>query len=152
MDLSVAGSIASLVGLWLTFWAWRNARSARRAVQTWNLVEELERAALLAEDLFGFLRQGRFAESRLRCDELVKVLAEVPERRNALVDSHSRSELQQALIQAASVGERLNKRDGLQLSEDEQERLLGITQKYVTTRLRGIVGRAKSRTDERGRA
>jgi hypothetical protein len=86
----------------------------------------------------------------LRCDELVKILAEVPERRHTLVDAHSRSELQQALNQAVSVGGRLNKRDGLHLPQDEQERLLDITQTYVTARLRGVVGRAKSQTDERG--
>ena len=160
MDLlSAAGSIASLFGLGLTYLAWRKASSAaeaandaRKAVQTWGLVEELERAALVAEQLLVLLREGRFAESRLRSDDLVRLLSEVPNRRHALVDAASNSELQQSRIQAQSMAGRLNMRDGLQLPADEQERLVGVTQRYITTKLREVVGRTKSKTDERVKA
>jgi hypothetical protein len=157
--LGTLGSVASLAGVVLSglaFWkaasAAAAAKDARKAVLIRGMVEELERAAAVADYLFDFLREQRFAEARLRADDLAILLAEIPSRRYSLVDSRSRDDIQQTLLQVVSISERLSKDDGLKLPALERDRLLGIVRRYVTTRLREVVGRAKSEIDERGRA
>ena len=149
---NIVAGLASLLGVWFSFWAWKRARraseaaeEARDAVTIRTLADEFQLACERADQLLDFVQHDRIPAAALRAQELASALSEIPYRRGSHLDETRQSELLNARTQLQEIYVTLASSPKT-LTTDQKKRFIEICF-YVCASLRKNLGIIKGEID-----
>ena len=150
---SIVAGVASILGLFVSFLAFFQARrasvaaaAARDAVIIRTLADELGHVCTRAERLVDFLIHQRFDEAALRVAELVSGLSEMPRRRSPYLGEDDRNSLLTSREQLHSIGDAIQEHRASPIDSSRRTRLIGVAGRVVAS-LREVSGAVKSKLE-----
>ena len=150
---NIVAGVASILGVFVTFLAFLQARrasvaatAARDAIVLRTLADELGLVCIRAEQLVDLLIHDRFDEAALRVADLVSELSEMPWRRTAYLDESERNSLLTLREQLHSIGEVIQGHRANPVDSSGRNHVISVAGRVVAS-LREVSGTVKSQLE-----
>ena len=139
MYLGIAASVASIVGLVITYLAWRRAsgaevaaKGAREAVRQGNAAEAFKGLSVKANDMLASLQGDQFQAASQRGRDLVSEISQAKQRWKYLLEPASQARLDQTCRQVGRLSLALSRSEA-DITPKEKERALKFCHEVTAT-------------------
>ena len=135
--LGVVASIASILGLWFSIYAWRRARGAEKAareardsIRESNAAEDLEFLSAVAKDFLACVQNGQIEAACSKCRDLLAGVSKARLRWQPILPSESADRMGKTVKRVRDISSNLSE-PGRQLSPEERRKLLDFAHNVV---------------------